>query len=87
MGVRSTHVCGRLPRQGVGDVAMGFDAPDDDHELDVHTPVLIAGLSGVKVLGVACGQSHYAAVSRCGKLFTWVRKLSLYSIDLNLELL
>ena len=82
----SLFMCGRLPRQGVGDVAMGFDAPDDDHELDVHTPVVIAGLSGVKVLGVACGPSHYAAVSRCGKLFTWVRKLSLYSIGLNLEL-
>lgn len=70
-------MCGRLPRQGVGDVAMGFDAPEDDHEEDVDTPVQIAGLHGCCVQCVACGPSHYAAVSRCGKLFTWVSQFLL----------
>ena len=37
---------GRLSRQGVGDVAVGFDAPEDDRsmELDVTSPILIQGL-------------------------------------------
>jgi len=52
-------------------VAVGFDAPEEDMELNVSIPTPIQGLQGTAVRCVSCGPSHWAAVSRDGRLFTW----------------